>query len=158
MPMELNPPMPFALLESAPYQFPVRLKRFSFFGLLATALMLPPALAMAQSPDTQARDAPAVSPSRVNPTELSEFAAAYGEITKIRKKLMIETHGMTDDDKIAALKAQAQKKMKQVIEAHMTLSEYVRVGNAVNANPALRARFMQMRHATPGAPPASTGG
>ncbi|MGH8160655.1 MAG: DUF4168 domain-containing protein [Gammaproteobacteria bacterium] len=134
------------------------MKKFSLFGLLATILLLSPGLAAAQSPDTQTQDTRTAAPPRVNATELSEFAAAYGEVTQIRKRLMIKTHGMTDDAKIAALKAQAKKKMKQAIEAHMTLSEYVRIGNAVNANSALHARFMKMRQAARTAPAATAGG
>ncbi|MGH8274576.1 MAG: DUF4168 domain-containing protein [Gammaproteobacteria bacterium] len=131
--------------------------RFSLPGLLAAALALTPALSVAQAPTPQDNRAPDAAPTQVSVTQLHEFVAAYHSVRKIRKKLMIETHGMTDKQKIATLKKQAQEKMEQVIRAHLTLGEYVQIGRAVNANPALHSQFMRIRNSEHKAPAPASG-
>lgn len=129
----------------------------SLSALLAAALTFAPVPVLAQAPTPPGNRTRDAASAQVSTTQLHEFAAAYRAVSKIRKKLMIETHGMTDDSKIATLKKQAQHKMKQAIRAHLTLGEYVQVGRTVNANPALHAQFMRIRDSLHKAPPPASG-
>jgi len=85
------------------------------------------------------------APEGISDTQLHDFAAAYGEVTAIRKSLLIKTHAPSDGTRAEALKKKAHEKMKTAILAHMTLADYVRIGKAVNTDPALHARFMKIR-------------
>ncbi len=147
--------MPFAFKVFAFFRSFVILKKLPFFFLLLAPIIAAPAWAGAQTSTTPTQNRLDIAGSRVNAAQLHNFAAAYRAVTKVRKQLMIKTHAMTDEEKISALTEQAQEKMKQAIRKRLTLGEYVRIGRAVNANPALHARFMRIRAAATRAAPAA---
>lgn len=133
-------------------------KKFLAPCLLA-ALAVAPLASAAPPPGSQAAPAPQTGADSVavSDADLSRFVAAYRAVIRIRKKLMIRMHGVTDEKKIETGDKQAEQEMRKEIRSRMTLEQYVRIGKAVNADKALRARFMQMMDAAPEAPPAATG-
>ncbi|MDN5865196.1 MAG: DUF4168 domain-containing protein [Gammaproteobacteria bacterium] len=127
-------------------------------ALLSALLGFPLPILAATAPAASSNSAlPAASQTRVNDAQLSRFVTAYQAVSQIRKQWMIETHGLKDESKIAALKKQAEKKMKAAILEYLKLGEYVRIGKAVNADPKLHARFMEMRETAALPPIPATG-
>src|SRR5699024_1825289 len=96
------------------------------------------------------------SGDRVTRLQLEHFVVAYEAVSMIRKRFLIATHGMDDQDKAETLRKQANKKMKAAILAQMTLGDYVRIGTAVNSSQALHARFMKIRAKTSKPPAAAS--
>lgn len=114
--------------------------------LSALMCLVPACAAAAEPPGTSATSASAATlKPRVSHAQLHHFMAAYQAVSRIRKQLMIETHGLQDRKKVGALKKRAEKNMKAAILEHLTLGEYVRIGKAVNTDAKLHARFMAMR-------------
>lgn len=141
-----------------PFRFNPVIRLFPTLGAAIPAmLLLIMAAPLAAAPSATAPAAAPADPEGISDTQLHDFAAAYGEVSAIRKNLLIKTHAPSNGTKTEALKKKAQKKMKAAILTHMTLGEYVRIAKAVNEDPALHARFMKIRAQTSKPPsPASS--
>lgn len=140
------------------------MKRFAAIGF-AVAIATPSfALAApsqaAHPPQPQAMPPAQASAPKISDTEFNNFVKAYEALRPIRMKYVQELHQTKDKQKQKQLREEGMKEMKQKISTFMPVSEYVKVGRAINMTPALRKRFMQAigaeTHRRP--PAAGTGG
>lgn len=129
-------------------------------AIIPAALVAAP-LALAAPPIPPAKSPPpmeAPTPSTqatVDSATLHKFASAYEDIRQVRMEYMLKMKtAKTDKDK-TAIKQEATTTMKQHIQKHMPVAEYIKVSKAVQANPALRKRLVaiiksDMHTAAPG--------
>jgi|GEM_PF-2217518 len=118
------------------------------------ALAAPPVPPTAKSPPPM--QAPTASTrAAVDSATLHKFASAYEDIRQVRMEYMLKMKtAKTDKDK-TAIKQEATSTMKQHIQKHMPVAEYVKVSKEVQANPDLRKRLVaiiksDMHKAAPG--------
>lgn len=136
--------------------------RKGILSVLPLALLAAP-LAMAgpkaQTPSHMQTPAASKSAPTLDSATLHKFAAAYEDVEKERTKYMSKLASAKSDKEKAAIQKKAAQDMKMHISKHMPVSEYKKVGKAINNNPEARKKLIKILKANQkkSAPPVQGG-
>ena len=119
------------------------MRKFALSIIPAALIAVPLAFAAAPPAPTVHMPPPSTSAKKasVDSATLHKFASAYEDIRQLRAEYGIKFKAANTATKKTAVKMEATKTMKQHIEKHMPLAEYIKVGKEIRTNPDLRNRL-----------------
>lgn len=127
----------------------------AFFAAAILAASLSPAAVLAQS--APAAQPPAQMQSAVKPTDaqLQKFAAASQKVSVVADEYRPKLHAAKDEPAREKIYREADEKMVKVVQADgLTVDEFNGIGQAVEQDPQLRQRVIEIaqKQAPAGAP------
>jgi len=114
-------------------------------GLILPAALVAAPLAFAApapKPAMPAQPPASQSHANVDSATLHKFASAYEDVMTLRAKYIGQLKSAKSNKQKNAIKKKATTAIKHRIAKHMPVSQYEKVGKAVNKNPALRKRLI----------------
>jgi len=111
--------------------------------ILPAALLAAPIALAAPPPKPMPAKPPAShATAKVSSATLHKFAAAYEDVMTLRAKYMGQLKSAKNKKEKTAIKQKATSAIKKRISTHMPVSQYEKVGKAINKNPKLRKRLI----------------
>ena len=81
----------------------------------------------------------------VTDAQLQEFAEAEAAVRQVQSKFQAQAQAVETEAEMQAIQNQANQQMVQAIErTDLSIQEYHQIANAVQANPQLREKYMNM--------------